>query len=361
MAARGDGVAADGSFHAGAAPGDVIKPDGVLIVGPHHAAPACQHSPKCGGCQLQHVDDVAYAAYVVARIADALKAQNLEGPDIRAPHLSPPRTRRRASLKAQKWGKQILLGFNEASSHRLVDIHDCAVLHPDLMGLVAPLRRLLGAMMGGRGQAEVQLTLLDQGVDVLLKDVTVEGMVAIEALNDFAAQHRLGRLSLDEGYGAEPRYVPEPATITLGGVAVPFPQGSFLQATADGETALVGAVREGVSEAYPVADLFCGLGTFALPLAANGAQVYAVEGARDALLALSGGARQAGIALTTEHRDLFRRPLTAAELAHFNAVVIDPPRAGAKEQVAELVRSSVPRIISVSCNPATFARDAAML
>ena len=167
--------------------------------------------------------------------------------------------------------------------------------------------------------------------------------------------HRLARLSLDEGFGPTARWEPEPVTIRLGGVAVPLPEGAFLQATADGEAALVAAMLEAVGPAEHTADLFAGLGTFALAL--PGA-VLAAEGARDAILALAGAANRAGRHVKAEHRDLFRRPLTAKELAGFDAVVLDPPRAGAKEQVIELAASGVPRIAYVSCNPTTFARDA---
>ena len=148
--------------------------------------------------------------------------------------------------------------------------------------------------------------------------------------------------------------------MTLGRVAVPFPPGAFLQATAEGEAALLMAVREAVGSATKIADLFAGLGTFALPLS-EAAQVHAVEGARDAVLALAQAGRRAGRSVSTEHRDLFRRPLSAAELSRFDAVVLDPPRAGAREQIAQLAGSAVRSVVYVSCNPATFARDAKTL
>jgi 23S rRNA (uracil1939-C5)-methyltransferase len=139
---------------------------------------------------------------------------------------------------------------------------------------------------------------------------------------------------------------------------VPFPPGGFLQATADGETALVDAVREAVGSAIHIADLFAGLGTFAFAFEGN---VMAVEGSRDALLAMKAGAARAGRHLRVEHRDLFRRPLSAVELGAFDAVILDPPRAGAKEQAEELARARISRLAYVSCNPATFARDAKTL
>ncbi len=360
IAARGDGMTATGRAVPLAAPGDTIGRDGLLVPGPHHAAPPCRHFPECGGCQLQHVDDATYAAFIVERIAGALTAQGVAVPEIALPHLSPPRARRRASLSAERRGRQLLLGFNAGASHRIVDLRECHVLDARLFALVQPLRGLLAGLVPDRRAATVQMTLADQGIDLLLDKVEVDGLTATEALTAFAERHGLARLSLDEGYGPEPRWEPRPVTITLGGVAVPLPQGAFLQATPDGEAALVAAVAEAVGGAGTVADLFAGLGTFALPLALS-ARVHAVEGARDALLALKVAADGAQRPITTEHRDLFRRPLTAAELARFDAVVLDPPRAGAKEQAAALARSQVPRIAFAACNPATFARDARLL
>lgn len=360
IAGRGDGVTGDGRHIALAAPGDSITAEGAVMPGPHHATPPCRHFARCGGCQLQHVDDEAYAAFIVDRIAGALTAQGIDRPDIAPPHLSPPRTRRRASLRAERIGKRVVLGFNEGASHRIVDLTECPILLPELFALLAPLRVLLLGLVRDRRAAGVQFTLTDQGVDLLLDKVEAEGLAAAETLTRFAGEHRLARLSIDDGYGPQPRWEPEPVTVTLGGIAVPLPIGGFLQATADGEAALVAAVRDAVGDAAAIADLFAGLGTFALPLSA-GAKVYAAEGARDPVLALKAAGARAERPLFVEHRDLFRRPLDAKELARFDAVVLDPPRAGAREQAAALAASPVPRIAYVSCNPATFARDARAL
>jgi 23S rRNA (uracil1939-C5)-methyltransferase len=193
--------------------------------------------------------------------------------------------------------------------------------------------------------------LLDQGPEVLLKGVPVEGLQAIEGLTSFAMDHQLARLSVDQGLGPETQYEPQPATVTLSGVPVVFPPGGFLQATEDGEAALVEAVGETVEGR--IADLFSGLGTFALATKA----VYAAEASRDAAAALKRAAPTTGV----EHRDLYRRPLDADELKAFDSVILDPPRAGAAEQARALAESGVKRIAYVSCNPATFGRDAKML
>ena len=341
LAARGDGVTESGRFVPMTAPGDAVAGDGIVTSGPHRQVPPCRHFPECGGCQLQHVDDVAYAAFLKDRIASALAQQGLSVPDILEPHLSPPRTRRRTSLKAAGG----LVGFNAGASHRIVDMRECHVLRPELFALVAPLRRLL------KGRAGISMTLADQGVDLLLEGVSAEGLEATEAMIAFAQEHRLARLALDDGFGPQTIWEPESVTITLSGVPVALPIGAFLQATAEGEAALVAAVREAVDGASIVADLFAGLGTFALALSAK---VYVAEGARDAVLALKGTRR----GIFVEHRDLFRRPLDETELNRFEAVVLDPPRAGAKELAPHLAASSVPRLAYVSCNPNTFARDA---
>jgi 23S rRNA (uracil1939-C5)-methyltransferase len=350
IAARGDGVTSGGRHVAFGVPGDALLDDGALAPGPHHQDPPCKHFPECGGCQLQHADDEAYSGYLMSRIETAL-AQHELATTIRDPHLSPPCSRRRATLRALKVGKGAILGFNEEKSNRIVDMQECHILRPELFALVAPLRALLGELLQPKRAGEVQLTLVDQGVDVLLRGVQADGLAAIEGLTSFAAAHRLARLSVDNGLGPETIYEPEPATITLSGNPISFPVGAFLQATQDGEAALIDCVREAVNDARSIADLFAGLGTFALATRA----AYAAEASRDAAAALG------RVLPNVEHRDLYRRPLDAAELSLFDGVILDPPRAGAAEQVRALAGSAVKRITYVSCNPATFGRDAKAL
>lgn len=359
VAGRGDGVTADGRFAPLAAPGDHLDATGAVIPGPHHQPPACRHFPRCGGCQLQHLDDASYADYLVDRISAALAMHHLVT-DIRAPLLSPPHSRRRAALHAERKGAKLVLGFSETGSHALVDVTDCAILDPALFAVIAPLRRLLAHVMTGKRRAEIHLTRVDQGVDVLMSGVEADGLAAAEAIADFAQANAIARLSIDTGLGPETRWDPQGVTVALGGAAVPFPPASFLQATPQGEAALVAAVREAIGAATMVADLFTGLGTFALALT-PAAKVYAAEAGRDAFMALKSGAALAGRAVFAEHRDLYRRPLNVAEIDRFHAIVLDPPRAGAREQAANLAASSVPVIAYVSCNPGTFARDAQII
>ncbi|HZB69514.1 MAG TPA: class I SAM-dependent RNA methyltransferase, partial [Sphingomicrobium sp.] len=353
IAARGDGVTQSGRHVPFAVPGDVVLENGDVEGGPQHQVPPCRHFPECGGCQLQHADDDAYRGYLVSRVETALDQHGL-ATEIREPHLSPPRSRRRASLRALNLGRGPVLGFNAERSHQIVDMHECHILRPELFALVAPLRGLLGEVLKPRRPGEAQLALTDQGVDVALKGIEAARLEAIERLTDFCTEHGVARLSLDQGEGAETFYEPVPVTVTLSKTPVQLPVGAFLQATGDGEAALVAAVCEAAGEASRSADLFAGLGTFALALPGH---VYAAEASRDAVLAL----KRAAPTIAAEHRDLYRRPLDSSELTNFDAVVLDPPRAGAVEQIAALAASPVPRIAYVSCNPATFARDARTL
>jgi len=356
VAPRGDGVTADGRHAAFAAPGDTLSDEGVVLPGPNHQRPPCKHFPECGGCQLQHLDDASWSQYLVDRIAGALAAHGLET-EIRAPLLSPPKTRRRATLHAERRGRQVHLGFTGQGSHQIIDLHECHVLAPELFALLAPLRGLLAALIPNTRRINVHLTQTDQGRDVLIDGLDAEGLAAAEALTAFASRHKLARLSIDEGFGPTARWEPEPVTVTLGGVPVPFPPGNFLQATPEGEAALVSSVYEIAADAGTIADLFAGLGTFTFAFPA--AKVYAAEAARDPILMLKAAA--AGRAVFADHRDLFRRPVSSADLGNFSAVILDPPRAGAKEQAAEIAGSRTPLVAYVSCNPGTFARDAEIL
>ena len=216
-----------------------------------------------------------------------------------------------------------------------------------------------------RMAADIELAMTEQGVDLGIKGLTIEGLEANQAMLDFAQEHGLARVTLDQGYGPETLWEPEPVTVSLSGTSVGFPSGSFLQATQDGEQTLVAAARQWLAGSVAIADLFAGLGTFAFALAGprigEGAKVLAVEAARDAHLACKAAAARAQLPIHALHRDLFRNPLQPEELNRFDAVLIDPPRAGAREQVERLAESTVPRIVYVSCNPSSWARDAAML
>lgn len=357
IAARGDGVTESGRHIAFAAPGDLVDEDGTIESGQARQVPPCRHFPQCGGCRLQHLTDAAFAHYCEDRVSGALAQHGLRT-EVRPAQLSLPRTRRRATLHALRSGGRIAIGFHEAASKRVIDMRECHILAPELFRLIEPLRRLFATMVKTGQVADAQMTLADQGVDLGLSGVRGEGLEAAEALTSFGRDNALARITLDEGYGAQARWEPEPVTITLSGVPVALPAGAFLQATKEGEAALVGSVREALVGARRTADLFAGLGTFSLGL--EGA-IVAAEAGRDAIFALGAAAKRSGRTISVMHRDLYRNPLQPAELASLDAVVLDPPRAGAVEQARALGSSTVPKIAYVSCNPATFARDAEIL
>ena len=360
LAAKGDGVTASGRFVAGSVPGDMVDEGGAVTWGPHHIAPACRHFETCGGCQLQHADDAALADFVQGRVVNAAIGQGLEPLELLPVHLSPPHTRRRAGLHGLRTAKGAVFGYREGGSHRVVDLSECPVLHPALAALISPLRRFV-AVHGPKGMVGVDLTLADQGVEVNLTQFPLEGLGPTEAALDFARDQALARLTIDQGYGPETLWEPEPVSVTLTGVAVSLPPGAFLQATADAEDRMVADASAWLGEARIIADLFAGLGTFAFGLR-EGRKVLALEAERAAHQACKmAGARAEGGAVLALHRDLFRSPLQPVELNRFNAVLLDPPRAGARAQVAEIAASTLTRVVYVSCNPSSWARDAATL
>lgn len=361
IAAKGEGATADGRYAELAAPGDMIEADGSLTKGPNHVAPPCRHFPACGGCQLQHLSESALATYVFDRAIGAAKGQDIEPGKVTPPHLSPASSRRRATLHAQGIGKRVVIGFREQGSHKIIDMRECHVLAPEMVAIVGALRTLLEGWGDRKLGVDVELAMADQGLSVGLKGLKVEGLKRTEALLDFARDNGLARLTIDSGYGPEGVWEPEPVTITLGGTAVSLPPGAFLQATRDGEEVLAQAAREWIGDAPTVADLFSGLGTFAFALASATTKVLAVEAARDTHLACQSAARMNGRPVHCLHRDLFRNPLRVEELDRFAAVLLDPPRSGAQEQVDQIAASAVPRVVYISCNAASWARDAVRL
>lgn len=358
LAARGDGVSADGNYVPGAVPGDLLV-DGVIEPGSHRSVPPCRHFRTCGGCQLQHVDDQVLAGFVQGRIEAALRSGGVDAQHFAPTHLSPPETRRRASLRAQTSRGELSLGFNEESSRTVVDIAECPVLTPTLFKLAQALREPLGAAMPPDWICGLTLTETEAGADVLLSNLT--GDAALSAFEEeWMAAHGVARISAEASGRAEPLLQRAIPRVSFGGISVELPPGAFLQATEDGELALLRAVMEYAKDARRVADLFCGLGTFALPLSEQ-SSVFAADAARAPVLALKAAAGSSGRHVEAAHRDLFRRPLSEKELSGFEIVVLDPPRAGAKTQCELLSKAKTPSVAYVSCNPSTFARDATIL
>lgn len=360
VAAKGDGITADGRHVAFSAPLDRLSEDGGLIKGPHHVEPPCQHFKECGGCSLQQLDDQSYAQFVIDRVAYALEGQGLSAGTLHPPQISKPKSRIRASLRAAMMGNNFKLGFSGAGSHRIVDLKQCEIMRSELFAVIDPLRSFLRSVARRKHDMNVEMSLADQGVDLCIKNYEPENLEQREALAEFAKVNGLARLSIDNGFGPETQWEPDPVTVTFGGLAVALPHNSFLQPTSDGKAALVAAMLETVGDSKLVADLFAGLGTFTFALGENH-KVYAAEGSRDAIGALKMAANVSGRQIFTEHRDLFRRALSPEELNRFGAVIIDPPRAGARDQIAQIAQSNVPKVCYISCNPASFARDAKQL
>ncbi len=360
IAAKGDGVTEDGRHVAFSAPGDQLGEDGGLIKGKHHVDPPCRHFRECGGCSLQQLDEQSYAGFITDRVKYALEGQGLVPGILHPPQISPPQSRVRASMRAAMLGSSFKLGFSGTGSHRIIDLQQCEILRPELFALISPLRKYLRSVSRRKHDMNIEMTLTDQGVDLGISNYEPETLDQREALADFAKANNLARLYIDSGYGPETQWEPEPVTTTLGGVSVSLPHSSFLQPTVQGKASLVSKMLEIVGEAKLVADLFSGLGTFALALAPD-RKIYAAEGSRDAIGALKLAANLSRRQIFTEHRDLYRRPLSLEELNRFHAVILDPPRAGARDQIIQLAQSEVPKICYISCNPSSFARDAKIL
>ena len=339
--------------------GDRLEDVRITTPSADRVKPPCAHARTCGGCQLQHASDEFVATWKRQVVCTALTAQGLSADAVRAQVVtSPPRSRRRATLAARKTKGGALIGFHARGSDVIIPVPGCTLLHPDLMALLPAVEALVA--LGGSRTTELAVTLTRS---LTGPDVRVEGGKPL----DSALRMELARVVEAQGlarltWGDETvamRAVPE---VQMGAARVPLPPGAFLQATEAGEAALLAAVKEALGPQKKLADIFAGIGTFALPLAA-GAEVAAYEGDAGMIAALDKGARGAqGLKrVTAEKRDLFRRPVEPDEFKGVTGVVIDPPRAGAEAQAACLAASKVPVIAMVSCNPASFARDARIL
>ena len=325
----------------------------------------CPHFTRCGGCALQHLPDPAYLDWLRAQLGEALARRGLPASLVEPAHAMPPQSRRRARFSYLCRGGGIELGFRARAAHAVVDLAACAVLLPEIVALLPALRRLLaGLPMAGRsGEVSVSATLA--GLDVLLLAPTEPGLADREALAAFAVGQDLARIAWAPGPGALPepvvqRRVPR---VDFDGIGVVPPPGAFLQASVPAEAAIRAAVLEALGDAQAVVDLFAGCGTLALPLAATGRRVRAVDGDAAMLAALTDASRAAGLLgrIAAEVRDLERSPLRASELAGLDGVILDPPRAGARAQALMLAGSAVPRIAMVSCHPPSLARDLRIL
>ncbi len=370
---RGDGVALGDAGRALAAltlPGEAIEGEmqgdripapRIITPSPDRVRPVCTHYRACGGCSLMHANDAFTAAWKRQVVETALAARGLPAP-VEGVHVSPPLSRRRAVLSGRRTKKGALVGFHARASEVIVDLAECHVMRPEITAALPLLRRITVA--GASRSGELSMTVIHGAAGL---DLTVAGGKPMEpalfqTLAALAEEGDLARLTWQDPAGEGQSITRRPPALPMGRAQVVPPPGAFLQATADGEAALLAAVRDFTAGATRIADLFSGCGTFSLPLAQTAA-VHAVEGLAPPLAALDAGWRVApGLnRVATENRDLARRPLLADELNRFDAIVIDPPRAGAEAQAREIARSTVRRIAFVSCDPVNFSRDAQLL
>jgi 23S rRNA (uracil1939-C5)-methyltransferase len=372
MGGEGDGVAPGPAFVPFTLPGERVMAAGagerrelveVLEASADRVTPPCPHFGVCGGCALQHWAHEPYLAWKVARLAGTLARQGIETQILPA-FAAGPETRRRVALHARRGGRDAArLGYKARKSWDLVDIAVCPISDPAIQAAIPALKRLAAPLFEHPKSAPtLHVTLTASGLDIDISGVERKsGGLSADArvqLADRAAQADFARVTID----GEVAYQARSPQVRLGPAVVTLPPGAFLQATPGAETAMAAFVAEAATGAARIADLYCGVGTFTFRLAEI-APVLAVDFDPGAIRALSGALASApGLhGVTAEARDLVRRPVLAEELKKTDLAVFDPPRAGAAEQTGELARSGVARVIGVSCNPATFARDARML
>jgi len=366
---RGDGVAdslAGAIYVPGALPGETVEVEGVAghpdrrrllrVEQPstERIAPICPHFGVCGGCAIQHLDATRYRAWKRDLVVEALRQAGVDGPvaNLIDAH---GEGRRRAVFHARSGARDVLeVGFSAPRAHHVVAIDRCPILTPSLGGALKAAWAIVEALDPAKKPLDIQVTATDAGLDVDVRGSGPLTPMLLTALARIAAKHDLARLTRHGELIALART----PMLRMGKATVQLPPAAFLQATAEGEEVLARLVLAACAGAATVADLFAGVGPFALRLAER-ARVVAVDDDEAALSALKRAtASTAGLKpVEIERRDLFRRPLGATELKRFDAVVFDPPRQGAEMQARELAASGVPLVVAVSCSPGTFARD----
>jgi len=318
----------------------------------------CAHFGVCGGCTLQDLSSDIYCARKRDMVVAALTRAGLGDVVVEEPLLVPEKSRRRAVFKFGKQKGAVIVGFHAARSHEIVDMHECLVLTPALLGLAGALRHGLAGILSDGENGEVHVTDTGTGLDLAFRSPRKLTPALTAAMAQALARPQIARIV----FNGEILFGQASPEIAFAGIAVALPPHSFLQSTQEGEAALTARVLTLAGGARTIADLFAGMGTFTLPLARR-AKVHAVEQESEALAVLAEAARKAkGLKpVTTERRDLFKTPLTPLELNRFDAIILDPPRAGAEAQAKMLAASKVKRVIYVSCDAGSFARDAAIL
>jgi 23S rRNA (uracil1939-C5)-methyltransferase len=333
--------------------GKLVEAVACLAASPERQRPVCPHFGDCGGCALQHLPTATYDALKIRRIEGALAGRGLMPPGPITLHKSPQHSRRRLRLGYSSDGR---LGFRRRASRDIVEIRTCPIARPELVALVEPLRHCLRRLGAARRGGEVTLTALDAGPEVVLHLESGLDLADREALAAFAEAQALVRLAVSVGDAdPEPLAVRGDATLTIAGQPVRVSPASFLQATQEGEAVLQAFTARHLEAARKVVDLFAGVGTLGRALLPHGATLRAFDASPELVAAC----RHPHIDAT--RRDLFTAPLQPDELRGVDGVILDPPRAGALAQAQALAEAHVPRLVYASCEPATFARDAAVL
>ena len=318
----------------------------------------CIHFGVCGGCSYQDIPDEAYRALKRDIIVGALAGEGFDDAAVEDVVAVPPNTRRRAALKAEKRRGETRIGFSAARSHDVVDMRECQVLTPELFAFVRGAHEMMNGVLHEGEKAELHLTQGDNGIDMLMRWPRKRDFMVVVEIARHAERLNLLRVVANGDLLLE-HSLP---IVKIGKAEVRIPPDAFLQPTREGERDLQSRVIGLIGKSKNVVDLFCGLGTFAIPIAER-MRVHAVDGDKPMLDALADAARntQGLKPITVEKRDLFKQPMLAEELKPFDAVVLDPPRAGASAQARELAKSKIARIAYVSCNAESFARDARIL
>jgi 23S rRNA (uracil1939-C5)-methyltransferase len=328
----------------------------IVTPSPQRAEPPCPHFGTCGGCALQMMALEATRQLKRQFVADALATQRIDCP-VEPAFGAPLRSRRRAVFSALRANKRTVLGFHERTSGRVIDLSVCPVLRPQIADCLALLRDIAAALLPPRKKGRISVLASETGLDIAI-DGAGNGSALSGAMMARLGDASVARLTVDGDIAA---LFAKP-TLTLSGVPVTPPPSAFAQASLEAEVFMTSLAVAHLAGSGAIADLFAGFGTFSLALAKH-APVFALDNAADALAALEKAARQgSGLKpVTTDVRDLVQFPLSEQELKPFEAVILDPPFAGARAQAAMLAESGVARIVSISCNPATFARDAGIL
>lgn len=378
IGAQGDGIAHVGNaavFVSGALTGERVRVNleesknlvkraeliEILVPSSLRVQPPCPHFPLCGGCRFQHLNDETYTSFKLGQLQQTLLREKIDLPPFMAPVITAPETRRRARIAVEKKNKDTLIGFNEWRSHSIVDLQSCPVMRSEIVALIGMLRPFLSTYLRTGEKCDFQLTSLPDGMDVVIIGGPSLDITKRQFLAEMAQKLKITHLSWKKWDRAptEPLVHLGPLGVTFGKTRVPFPPGSFLQATETGEQALIDFVKSAQKTGDRVLDLFCGLGTFGLSLD-DPKSVHFADLDGPAVTALEHEVRKGG-RFEVSLRNLTGDPFSIEELKAYDLVIFDPPRGGARAQAAQLAQSKVKTIIAVSCDPPSFAKDAKIL